>query len=291
MHFDAIDHIVLPVKRTQNAIEPFQKLGLRCIAQPSFLGPNETSRCLFIGNRPHLFHLELIEPAAQATHPLNQAIRRSVEESRGLCAVVLRVRGLNEQVEELKRTGLRAEKIPAAAGGNDDERFSVAFIPVEDEAGVPLFLCESGISVEDQFAQIEAEDGFNHALEVKRLDHLAAVARNLDAQTHFWTHFLRIPLFGEVVTPAMIIRQFKIGDAIIELLGPNSSDSPLNKRAPGLISMMSVEVANLLAAVERVRSAGLTISEPAAGVLPGTITATIPASEASGIALQLLQFA
>jgi catechol 2,3-dioxygenase-like lactoylglutathione lyase family enzyme len=200
------------------------------------------------------------------------------------------VRGLKELVNDLNHKGVRAAFIPAAAGTHD-EHDSLAMIPVEDEAGVPLYFSESRESLEEQCAEVEAEDGFNHGLELKRLDHLAAVARNLDAQTHFWTHFLGIPLFGEVVTPAMVIRQFRIGDAVIELLGPNSPESPLHKRSPGLISMMSVEVANVQAAVNRVRSAGLTISEPATGVLPGTSTATSPAAEASGMGLQLLEYA
>ncbi len=54
--------------------------------------------------------------------------------------------------------------------------------------------------------------------------------------------------------------------------------------------MMSLEVADLNAAVAQAKSAGFAISDPTKGALPGTIIATIPATQTSGLAVQLLQY-
>src|SRR5262249_35556817 len=98
-----------------------------------------------------------------------------------------------------------------------------------------------------------------------------------------------VPLAGEVTTPTMVIRQFRIGDAILELLGPASPDSPLHQRPSGLVSLASWEVDNLDAVVQQARAAGFHPSDPATGVLPGTRTATIPAQEMAGFTMQLLE--
>jgi catechol 2,3-dioxygenase-like lactoylglutathione lyase family enzyme len=132
--------------------------------------------------------------------------------------------------------------------------------------------------------------GVGHAFPLKRLDHLAAVAHDLDAKCRFWEDVLGVPVTGEVRTPMMVIRQLKIGDAIFELLGPSGPDSPIHRRPAGLVSMAAWEVDDLPAAVARARAAGFTVPDPAAGVLPRTRTATIPASELGGVAMQLLQY-
>jgi catechol 2,3-dioxygenase-like lactoylglutathione lyase family enzyme len=129
-----------------------------------------------------------------------------------------------------------------------------------------------------------------HTFPLKRLDHLAAVAYDLDGQCRFWTDVLGVPVAGEVVTPTMVIRQLRIGDAVFELLGPNGPGSPIHRRPAGLVSMAAWEVADLPAAVAQARAAGFTVPDPAAGVLPGTRTATIPAAELGGVAMQLLQY-
>ncbi len=129
-----------------------------------------------------------------------------------------------------------------------------------------------------------------HTFPLKRLDHLAAVAHDLDKQCRFWEDVLGVPVAGEVVTPTMVIRQLRIGDAVFELLGPTGADSPIHKRPAGLVSMAAWEVADLPAAVAQARAAGFTVPDPAAGVLPGTRTATIPAAELGGVAMQLLQY-
>jgi hypothetical protein len=94
-----------------------------------------------------------------------------------------------------------------------------------------------------------------------------------------------------VRTPTLIIRQLRIGDAILELLAPASADSPLHQRRPGLVSMASWEVKDLQAAVAAARAAAFTAPDAAPGPLPGTRISTIPGSELASVNMQLLQYA
>jgi len=98
----------------------------------------------------------------------------------------------------------------------------------------------------------------DHAFPLKRLDHLAAMAPDLEAATRFWSEALSVAVHGEVRGPGIIIRQLKMGDAILELLGPDGSDSRLAARPPGLSSMCAFEVADLDAAVALARERGFT---------------------------------
>lgn len=280
MDYEAIDRVILPAANPIRGIASFKRLGFRGIQAPHYYDL-AGDPCVFFGGDHRLFHL--VVSAGESNHPFGKAIHRAVEEGRGLCGVVLRVKDLHAIVADLRHRGIPCDIRETAFG-------DWATLQVEDEAGVPLALCQYEVSVEAQNAEIEMDDGFNHTFPVRRLDHLAAVARNLDAQTHFWTNMLRVPLFGEVVTPKMIIRQFRIGDAIIELLGAASADSPIHHRTPGLISMMAMEVEDIASAVAQARVTGFSIPDPATGVLPGTITATIPATDMNGLALQLLQY-
>ncbi|MHB8575411.1 MAG: VOC family protein [Dehalococcoidia bacterium] len=125
---------------------------------------------------------------------------------------------------------------------------------------------------------------------LKRLDHLTAIAPDLDATTHFWTEVLDLQVADEVRTPTTIIRQFKIGDAIIELLGPATPDSLLAQRPPGLLSMIACEVVDIDAAVAQARTAGFTVADATPGALPHTRVTSIPGSELSGLTLQLLEY-
>ena len=143
----------------------------------------------------------------------------------------------------------------------------------------------------DRYERSVGQGRFAHDFPLKRLDHLAAITPDLESGTRFWADVLEVPVSGEISTPQMVIRQLKIGDAILELLGPATSDSPLASREAALISMAAWEVSGPLdEAVALARGRGFTVSDPEAGVIPGTRRASIPATELGGVGMQLLEY-
>ncbi|MFO0866841.1 MAG: VOC family protein [Gemmataceae bacterium] len=172
------------------------------------------------------------------------------------------------------------DAIPNGIRGKLADGRDAVLLPIEESAGAHLVLVSEGRKSAEQM----------HPFPLRRLDHLAIVTHDLEARCRYWERDLATPITGEVVTPTMVIRQIRVGDAVIELLGPVGADSPLWKRIPGLISMASWEVANVDAAVAQARAAGFDVADAALGVLPGTRIATVPGTALAGINMQLLQY-
>jgi catechol 2,3-dioxygenase-like lactoylglutathione lyase family enzyme len=277
MFFSAIDRVLLPVAELSTAPAPFARLGLYMGAAVPHRSYDAHGLSWSVGEGANRFGVELVSPAEGPLEgtTLADELRRAVDAKRGLFAVVLRVPDLGPVQAELAAKGLL--RTSEEVGGGE-----LYWLPVEDRAGVNLALMQAP-------ALAAAGHGKN-AFPLKRLDHLAAVAPDLDEKTRFWTDVLGVPLAGEVTTPTMVIRQFRIGDAVLELLAPASADSPLRQRPKGPVSLASVEVTDLAAAVRQAREAGFTVADPAPGPLPGTHIATVPPAELSGLALQLLQY-
>ena len=179
---------------------------------------------------------------------------------------------------------LRIEKLDAAPKngirGNLPDGREAVYLDVEQHAGANIVLVREGRSSSPD----------THRFPLRRLDHLAAVTHDLSGTCRYWEKNLGTPITGEVVTPTMVIRQIRIGDAVLELLGPVGADSPLLKRVPGLISMASWEVADVDAAAAQARAAGFEVPDPTPGVLPGTRITTLPGTSLAGINMQLLQY-
>lgn len=166
----------------------------------------------------------------------------------------------------------------------------VAFLDTLQSGGVALRFIEWKRSDSDRFAEVASAISSQAGVVGKRLDHFAVITHDLDVKASFWEKILGIPRFGVVTTATLLIYQYKIGDAIIELLGPADANSPLWQRDPCPAPMVSIEVADLDAAVSFANHAGFTAPAAAVGALPGTKTSTIPLAETGGLNWQLLQY-
>ena len=285
MRYEGIARVILPVSSLSGACAPFERMGLVLSAERHVPSQGFSLRTLAVGGPGNLFDIEFLCPdpggdptSAQGQHGL---------EDRGLSAVVLRVTDMQAALAALAEHGIQATSraIYDAAG---KKRIELAILPELPDAATRIRLMQPAMSDDDRLT--EYLGGSAHALPLKRLDHLAAVAPDLERSCRFWDEVLGIPTIGEVVSPTVVVRQLRIGDAIFELLGPASPESPIRQRPPGLSSTCSFEVDDLAAAVAHARSAGFTVEGPRIGVLPGTIVATIPHTELSGLNLQLLQY-
>ncbi|VTS00392.1 VOC family protein [Tuwongella immobilis] len=274
MHATAIESMVVVVPNLEAVAEQYARLGI-AIGPLQIPVPDLHVRSLVVGHSDPLQVLRFIEPPAHVEphHPLRwRASQRLAEQGAGAVALILQVPHLRSSVATLAAKGVPATCML-------DGPF--AWFDLREEAGVAFGLCNDSV-----LPTVPAA----HAFPLKRMDHLAIITHQLEATTRFWHDQLDLPVVGEIVTPTMIIRQIRIGDVMLELLGPTDADSPIWKRPQGLLSMTSWEVPDLEAAVAQARAAGFHPSDPAIGVLPGTRTATIPGTDLGGVNMQLLQY-
>jgi catechol 2,3-dioxygenase-like lactoylglutathione lyase family enzyme len=255
MLYHAIDSVYVAVTDLADACRPYERLGLRLLLA------QDGRRMLRVGGFAVHFLAEV-----GADSPLAEPLGRALAAGRPLFAAALGV---------AERAGLTAMSL-------SEDGDEMAWLPLHDQAGTDLVLVRHTGPVRTGL--------LDHTFPLKRLDHLAVVTRDLEEKTRYWSDVLGVPVAGEVVTATMVIRQLRIGDAVLELLGPASASSPLWQRTPGLVSMASWEVANLDEAVRLARAAGFTVADPAPGPLPGTRIATIQGDELAGVNMQLLQY-
>ena len=128
-----------------------------------------------------------------------------------------------------------------------------------------------------------------HELPLKRVDHLALIPPDYEAGTRYWTDVLGVPVHAELESPTFWIRQMKVGDVMVELLRPKPG-GPMADAAPGMIPVVACEVDDLAACIEDARSRGFEVPDLATGPLPGTVRATVDATQLGGLSLQLLQY-
>jgi catechol 2,3-dioxygenase-like lactoylglutathione lyase family enzyme len=263
---EAIDHAVLLVPDVAAAAEPFERLGLALTTGRS---------ALLVGCPGQRFRLQLHAASAPTWLAPDEAEAPPAR----LAGVALRTSDLAAARDELARQGARASwlSVLGADGGRTDG------LRLEERArlGADVLLVQS--------AEPSGAEPPRHALPLRRLDHLAILADDLDARTQDWAALLGVRVSGEVRSEYLLIRQLKIGDAVLELLAPAGPHSPLAGQPPGLRSVASFQVDDLDAAVEHARSRGFTPAPPAPGPLPATRIATLPADQLSGLNLQLLQ--
>jgi catechol 2,3-dioxygenase-like lactoylglutathione lyase family enzyme len=275
MLYEGIDHVALACGSADAAAVPFERLGLKVSPPVNYAGSGATFRFVAAGGPQNLFWILLTGTAVTERTPAYR--------------LGLRVPSIDASLRELARVGIQAES-RASFGPDDAKLGDFAELPASAAACAKLTLVEYVHAQRDRYTELEREGLLAHSLTLKRLDHVATVAPELEATTRYWNDALGVPTWGEVVTPTTVIRQMRVGDAIVELLGPAGPESPLRSRRPGLTGTVAFEVADLDAAASIGRAAGFSVSDPAAGSLPGTRVARFAADELSGLNLQLLEY-
>lgn len=291
MLIERIDHVQVAVPSLEAAVEPFQRLGLALTPLTRHRGTGTANTVFFAGEGAAEFYAELLgvadeqEAAASAS---GQRVMRQLAGGGGLRRVLFAVRDMGEAVE-----GLTAKSVaisPYDVFADDGRKISVAAALPDDGPGFEAALVEYPEALLARRERHARAGLFGHAFPLKRLDHLAAITHDLEGATRWWAEVMGAAVVGEIVTPGVIIRQLRIGDAILELLAAPSPSSPIASRPAGLASLVAFEVDDLDDAVALARDRGFNPSAPEAGVIPGTRRATIPAAELAGLSLQLLAY-
>lgn len=293
MLLTALDHLVLAVHDLDAARDAFMRLGLTLTA-PATHGDSATRNSAFFvaagkDGESYVELLAVAEPEVAARTPRAASLLRTLEAGGGLSSLMFTTADLD---------AARAA-LAALPGGVVESRVT----RIDGSAICDVIRPNDTVSAGTNFAvlkyagepagrlQRHRDAGyFEHRLALRRLDHVAIVAHDLDGVTRTWTATLGVPVHGEVRAPGMLIRQLEVGDAIVELLAADGAESRIGARPAGLVSVAAFEVANIHEAVAMARAAGFTVPDPAPGPLPGTLTATIPGTELAGLNLQLLQY-
>jgi LAO/AO transport system kinase len=138
------------------------------------------------------------------------------------------------------------------------------------------------------------EENLRPAATSPRIDHLGIAVRSLDHALKFYESQLglRVVLRDTVTQEKVNVAMLALGDPRIELLEPTEPDSVigkfLEKRGEGL-HHIALKVPDLLAAVDRLRSAGARIlNEPQTGARGHLYVFVHPAST-GGVLLELIQ--
>ena len=293
MNIASIDHIVLAASNLEAAAAPFERLGLNLTPRGTHQSFGTENRAFFVGNQESEFYVELlgVHDRAAAEHaPSRSSLLRAIDTSPAVFRLMLGTDDLAAAKAKFATKGIACEEEEVFRG--DGTKIGDVLRPeATDFAGCEIALMKYAEPAEARRSRHATVGLHTHGFPLKRLDHLAVFTPTLEETTRFWVETLGVPVFGEVTRPGvMIIRQMKIGDAVVELLGPDGADSPMAKRPPGIASMAAFEVPNLDEAVALARERGFTVPEGAVGILPGTRVATIPPTELSGMALQLLEY-
>ncbi|MGE3076988.1 MAG: VOC family protein [Dehalococcoidia bacterium] len=290
---ERIDHMVSVVPNLEAAASAYRRLGLSLTLRSEIAATGIANQVFFVGANPENFtYLELLE----VTNPANaaatgrQAYIDATAAGGAMVGLVFGVESARSAAAALESKGLTA---PVESLTRPDGSPLLDTATIDTRGAVPFRISVANYpeTWSARYGRSKAAERFDHSFPLKRLDHLAAVAPDLEAATRFWSETLGVSVFGEIKTPALIIRQLKIGDAVFELLGPTSPDSPMASRPASLASMAAWEVTGSLDdAVTLARSRGFTPTDPEIGVIPGTRRSTIPATELAGTATQLIEY-
>jgi len=292
MSIDWIDHVVLPVRSLDEASASFERLGLRLTPLTRHQGLGTENRAIFVGDGTNDFFIELLaihDRAASLATGRGALYQQAIDDGRGIARLMLGTESIAGTAESLRANGTDVA-VESVSREDGVKLCDVAPLEGVAELGLTAGLVQYTQPRAESHARRAADGRFAHTFPLERLDHLAAMAPKLDEATAAWADSLGVAVSGEVRGPGIIIRQLKIGDAVLELLGPDGPESRLHGRPGGLASMCAFEVPNIDVAVALARERGFTCPDANSGVLPGTRVTTIPAAELAGIGLQLLQY-
>ncbi len=289
MRILAIDHVILPTADVSAAAQRWQALGLRMTEPMRHAGSSTENSVFFVGGADTEFYVELlgVHDAALAATEGRQDLLRAIDAG-GLVRLMLQVDSASDTVAHLAAHDIEASV--REVHRSDGSPIGHVVEPQTSAAGCSLALIEYAEGPIERIERHRTAGLFDHELPLMRLDHLAVITFDPDAACAFWADVLGVATTGQVRGRGMDIRQLRIGDATLELIGPDGADSPVAARPEGLVSVTAFEVTDLDAVVESVRARGFSVPDGADGVLPNSRTATVSGDQLGGLALQLIQF-
>lgn len=283
-----LDHIVIAVRDLEGATADYAKIFGRA---PSWHGRHVrwgTANTLF---RIDNTYVELLATDGKKHGQWAGELAKFLERGEGVYALALGTETIDADVRDLRRRDLPVED-PVDGEGIDDisgsrRAWRNALVPPKATNGVRIFFIEHR-SPPDALpvAAASAEAGAH----VRRMDHAVILSPDLEASKKLWGGALgaRLALDRSFPERNTRILFFRLGDITVEISGgAQQTEEGLDK--PDRLWGVAWGVDNLAATTERLRAAGVDVSDPRRGVKPGTLVATVKGLHTHGVATLLIE--
>ena len=268
----SLDHLVIAVRDLELASENYQRLLGR---SPSWHGRHPTYGTANVLFRIDNCYVELLAPTDQAEDsPWNRRLSWHLETvGEGLFAIALGTEDIAASVEEIRAAGIHIDD-PAPSDGVDEQtearrEWANARMPENETRGVPAFVIEHRSPAD---ALPVAAITSDVATVVKAVDHVVITSSNLPATLNLWQQQLGLDLRHTLDMGKRSLHFLLAGQAIIELAGETEPEHPGDK---DVMLGVAFRVPDVAATVERLRAAGVTISDARDGNAPDTVVADL----------------
>ena len=268
----SLDHLVIAVRDLDAASENYQRLLGR---KPSWTGRHPTYGTGNVLFRIDNCYIELLAPLDQAEDsPWNRELTGRLDTvGEGLYAIALGTTDIVATVKEIRGNGIDIDD-PAGGDGIDEttgarREWANARMPVKDTRGVPAFVIEhrSPASALPMAPSTSPEGTAVHAV-----DHTVIAYGDNNACLGLWQEKLGLDLRLTLDRNGRSLHFLLLGEAILELVGATEPKEP---GASDVLWGLAYRVKDVPATVERLRTAGVEISDPRDGNAPGTVVADL----------------
>ncbi len=271
MHPLSLDHLVIAVRDLDSASQNYQRILGR---KPSWAGRHPmygTANVLF---RIDNCYIELLAPTDQSEDsPWNRELNGRLETTgEGLYAIAMGTSDIGTTVEEVRAGGIDIAD-PAVGDGLDEQtgarrEWANARMPEKDTRGVPAFVIEhrSPADALPKALSISAEGTAVHAL-----DHTVIAYSSKECLT-LWHETLGLDLRHTLDRKGRSLHFLLLGESILELVGETDPKEPGER---DILWGVAYRVKDVPATVERLRAAGVDVSDPRDGNAPDTIVADL----------------
>ena len=268
----SLDHLVIAVRDLDLASQNYQRLLGR---KPSWTGRHPgygTANVLF---RIDNCYIELLAPTEQTQDSAwNRELQGRLETvGEGLYAIALGTDDIQRSVEEIRQGGIHIDD--AAAGDGVDEQtgarrqWANARMPVKETRGVPAFVIEHRSPAE---ALPVASSTSPEGTAVHAVDHVVVASSHMPASLRLWQETLGLDLRLTLDRNGRSLHFLLMGQAILELVGETEPAQPGDSDTLGGVAY---RVKDVPATVERLRAAGVEISDARDGNAPDTVVADL----------------
>jgi methylmalonyl-CoA epimerase len=286
-----LDHVVIAVEDLDIATADYTALFGR---QPSWRGSHPkygTRNALWRLDNTYVELLALGGGRKRDARWAGELQRALKQHGEGVYALALGTVDVDSTSRELRERELPVQDARDGEGADEltgaVRHWRNAVVPVKSTNGVRIFFIEHKSPAE---ALPPAPHTADERAAVRRMDHAVILSPDMEQSRRLWERTLEARLALDRTFPERNTRIlfFRLGDVTIEISGGAAqTEEGMNK--PDRLWGIAWGVDDVAAAVERLRAAGVDVSDVRRGVKPGTLVATAKGPATHGVATLLIE--